>query len=270
MAKTTRDAETNRLLQLNTTSVPASSVHPNKYNPNYQDEHEFGLLIKSISDDGFTQPIIVQKDTHDIVDGEHRWTAMIVLGFLNKHWPGQKWPARLLAEARSQRLEILNARDVKITVPGFEGTYAGTDTNIDVVFSNFTEEQMKMATLRHNRARGSEDFELLAAVLMDLKESGAQEMAMEALSMEQDEFSAILNSLAGETMQGEQVETFIAEAGTRAQTKALEERSMAAQDAAIFRLSLLYTGDEATIVKAVLGSSPAARIVEICAEEFNG
>jgi ParB/RepB/Spo0J family partition protein len=71
--------QTIKLRQLEVTHVPLDSVHPNPWNPNRQSEREYNLLIRSIEEDGFTQPIIVDKK-RQIVDGEHRWKACHTLG----------------------------------------------------------------------------------------------------------------------------------------------------------------------------------------------
>jgi ParB/RepB/Spo0J family partition protein len=70
-----------KLEQLSVEYVPIDAVRPNEYNPNRQSEHEFNLLLRSISEDGMTQPIIVLHDSRVIVDGEHRWRACQQLGF---------------------------------------------------------------------------------------------------------------------------------------------------------------------------------------------
>lgn len=62
--------------------VDISTIKPNNYNPNRQSDRDFELLCRSIEEDGFTQPIIVQKETREIVDGEHRWRALQTLGKL--------------------------------------------------------------------------------------------------------------------------------------------------------------------------------------------
>lgn len=59
--------------------VDASLLKPNQYNPNKQDPHEFELLCQSMREDGFTQPILCNKD-FTIIDGEHRWRAGQALG----------------------------------------------------------------------------------------------------------------------------------------------------------------------------------------------
>src|SRR5690606_944115 len=61
--------------------VDVDSVSPNTYNPNRQSEHDFELLVKAMTEDGITQPIIVQRSTRQIVDGEHRWRAAKHLGY---------------------------------------------------------------------------------------------------------------------------------------------------------------------------------------------
>jgi hypothetical protein len=52
---------------------------------------------------------------------------------------------------------------------------------VPVVYTDMTPEQMMVSTLRHNRARGSEDSELVNRVLKDLKELGAEEIAKDSL-----------------------------------------------------------------------------------------
>ena len=55
--------------------VPRASIKPNGYNPNAVPPPEFKLLKISLVEDGWTQPIVVDKDTGVIIDGEHRWTV---------------------------------------------------------------------------------------------------------------------------------------------------------------------------------------------------
>ena len=52
---------------------------PNEYNPNSHSTKSFDLLLRSLALFGFTQPIVVEKNTMTIVDGEHRWRASCVL-----------------------------------------------------------------------------------------------------------------------------------------------------------------------------------------------
>jgi ParB-like chromosome segregation protein Spo0J len=54
--------------------VDRSLLKPNHYNPNHVAPPELELLITSITEDGWTQPIVVLPD-YTIVDGFHRYTV---------------------------------------------------------------------------------------------------------------------------------------------------------------------------------------------------
>lgn len=237
--------------------APIGSITPNEYNPNRQNSHDFDLLLKSMREDGFTQPIVVQRNTNQIVDGEHRWRA-----------------------ARELGLE-----------------------NIPVVYVDMTPEQMRIATLRHNRARGSEDIELAASVLKDLQELGAIEWAADSLNMDDAELDKLLNDFsAPEDLAGEEFseawaptgsgdesvkvdgEEFTNQSGEQqvnaastaaidamrarrqaiAEAKTDEERQAVAKDRAIYRLALVFANDEATVVRQALGDRPAEAILAMC------
>jgi len=143
-------AKKNQVLKkLNIEYVNIDSIKPNQYNPNRQNEKEFDMLVKSMRENGFTQPVIVNEDTGEIVDGEHRWRAAKVLGF----------------------------------------------AEIPIVKANMTKEQMKIATLSHNRARGSEDVDLVALLMKDLNEIGAMDWAKDSLDLSDREVQKMLNEV---------------------------------------------------------------------------
>jgi len=242
--------------------VPIDDIAPNKYNPNRQSDHDFELLLRSMEEDGFTQPIVAVR--HEgaivIVDGEHRWRAARTLGY----------------------------------------------EEIPVTIVPMTLEQARIATLRHNRARGSEDVTLAAEVLRDLEKMGAKEWALDSLMMDPEEFDQILadipapEDLAGAEWSnawepaedGEDLEHHVKEEGREFETdggqttnvsaskkaadqirereKRLqqarndEERKMIRRDYRTHRVACTFSGDEADIVKAALGDKPAARILEWC------
>lgn len=54
--------------------VPRGKLRANGYNPNRVAPPELDLLKLSITEDGWTQPIVVLPD-HTIIDGFHRWTV---------------------------------------------------------------------------------------------------------------------------------------------------------------------------------------------------
>jgi ParB/RepB/Spo0J family partition protein len=137
------------LERLEVVYIDINEIHPNDYNPNRQNTQEFELLLASIQEDGFTAPILVQRDSNVIIDGEHRWRAAKQVGF----------------------------------------------TEIPVVFTDMSAEQARIATLRHNRARGEEDMELTAAVLRDLEKLGALDHAMDSLMMSDIDVQKLLTDI---------------------------------------------------------------------------
>lgn len=54
--------------------VDRATLKPNHYNPNHVAPPELELLITSITEDGWTQPIVALEDG-TIVDGFHRYTV---------------------------------------------------------------------------------------------------------------------------------------------------------------------------------------------------
>ncbi len=245
--------------------VGVDSIKPNNYNPNRQSEHDFELLLKSMEEDGFTQPIIVQQDTKMIVDGEHRWRAASTLGY----------------------------------------------KEIPVVFVEMTPEQMRIATLRHNRARGSEDLELSVQVLRDLQELGAMDWAQDSLMLSDDEINRLLEDIPvpealanedynqsweptelsdedsnvnstearpvdGYTYGGEMVtaasskavDTIKERQALIEQAKNEEEKEMAKQQTKLYRVSLIFANEEAEIIEGVLGKEPAVKLLELCKKEL--
>ena len=237
--------------------VPLDAVKPNEYNPNRQSEHDFELLVKSMREDGFTQPIICQRDG-TIVDGEHRWRAAHAMGM----------------------------------------------EEIPVVFVDMTPEQMRIATLRHNRARGSEEIELTAQVLRDLRELGALDWAMDSLDLDDVEVQRLLDDIPctealageeyGEACEPERRDHGSSEEGTQiaqrnatmvigrtgsaadvirereaavSSARTAEERATATRESGGYRLMLFFTDEEGIIVKGVLEPEPAAKLLALCRAE---
>ena len=222
--------------------VPIDKLKPNSYNPNRQSDEEFELLKTSISSNGFSVPIVVQREDMVIVDGEHRWRAARELGY----------------------------------------------TEIPVIFSEYVAEQMRLATLQHNRARGQENLDMLSGVLSDLESLGALDTALAELDMDQEEARRILDSIPITEQAGDgfteawvptpRVDTddvgdqrMVAKSDS---VKALQERqreeinetgfsSNADVNRQVWRLNLVYTSENAALVKAVLGDDPGGRLLEV-------
>ncbi|HEX9117577.1 MAG TPA: ParB N-terminal domain-containing protein [Anaerolineae bacterium] len=272
MERKTRKAvekKAERLETLKIQYIPHDQIVPNLYNPNRQSEHDFELLCRSMEDDGMTQPIIVNDGSlapefkYVIVDGEHRWRAF----------------ARVFGT--------------------WEGDHLVSCPDLPVVFVPMTAEQMKIATLRHNRARGSEDVGLSAEVLRDLRELGALDQAQDALMLDDVELQHMLEDVTAPELlaakefsqawepetagigseaeskieKGDQViasSTLETIEKLRAREQALasalteEDRMAAKKDLTVFRLSLIFAGEQAALVKQALGERPADRVLELC------
>jgi len=68
-------------------------------------------------------------------------------------------------------------------------------TTVPVVFSNMTKEQQMVATLRHNRARGSEDISKAADVLRSIQRLDALEHATDSLLLDDVEMRIMLENI---------------------------------------------------------------------------
>ncbi|MEY8235616.1 ParB/RepB/Spo0J family partition protein [Lachnospiraceae bacterium 66-29] len=117
-------------------SVPVEKIVPNTYNPNAVAPPEMRLLYDSIKEDGYTMPIVCYyskaQDVYVIVDGFHRYRIMLDHKDIYKRENGM----------------------LPVTV-------------IDKPLSN------RMAsTIRHNRARGTHDVDLMSNIVKELHEIG--------------------------------------------------------------------------------------------------
>jgi ParB/RepB/Spo0J family partition protein len=239
----------NQLERLTVEYVPIDTVCPNEYNPNRQSEHEFKMLLDSMRDNGFTQPIIVQRASMQIVDGEHRWRAARALGY----------------------------------------------TEIPVVYVEMSPEQMRIATLSHNRARGQEDVELTAELLRDLEKMDALDWAQKSLGLDDVEIQRLITDIsAPEALSGSEfskpwtptgaptdnqadIVSMSQEASDKLRVaqkriehaKTEQDREAARKDVDIYTVNLIYTGEQAGVIKAVLGNRPAPIILDWCLKAYD-
>lgn len=132
--------------------VPIEQIEPNTYNPNAVAPPEMRLLYESIREDGYTMPIVCYydagRDLYVIVDGFHRYRIM------------------------REHPDIYEREEGKLPV-----------VVIDKPLSN------RMAsTIRHNRARGSHDVDLMSNIVKELHEIGRTDAWIARhLGMDQDE-----------------------------------------------------------------------------------
>lgn len=136
----------------NVISVPVEKVKPNSYNPNAVAPPEMKLLYESIREDGYTMPVVCyyskEKDIYVIVDGFHRYRVMM------------------------EHKDIYERENGMLPV-------SVIDKSID---------RRMVSTIRHNRARGNHDVDLMSNIIKDLHEIGRSDAWISKhLGMERDE-----------------------------------------------------------------------------------
>jgi ParB-like chromosome segregation protein Spo0J len=136
----------------NVKSVPLEKIRANSYNPNVVAPPEMKLLEKSILEDGYTMPIvcyyIASEDVYEIVDGYHRYTIMKTNRQIRERENG-RMPVVVIEKDLSNRIA---------------------------------------STIRHNRARGSHDIELMSNIVSELVQSGMSDAwIMKKIGMDADE-----------------------------------------------------------------------------------
>ena len=132
--------------------VPIEKVKPNTYNPNKVAPPEMKLLYESIKADGYTMPIVCyyskENDIYVIVDGFHRYRVMLEYPDIYEREKGLI-PVSVIDKALDQRMA---------------------------------------STIRHNRARGSHDVDLMSNIVKELHELGRSDAWISRhLGMDRDE-----------------------------------------------------------------------------------
>lgn len=132
--------------------VPLEKIEPNSYNPNAVAPPELKLLYDSIKEDGYTMPIVCyydrERDKYVIVDGFHRYRIMLDYEDIYER-EGGMLPVSVI------------------------------DKEIDCRMAS---------TIRHNRARGSHDVDLMSNIIMELHELGRSDSWISRhLGMDKDE-----------------------------------------------------------------------------------
>lgn len=128
-------------------------VEGNEYNPNNVAPPEMRLLIRSIEEDGYTMPIVSFPDTDTIriVDGFHRRKAERTSAQIHESTRGYIPLTTIRAEKRaiSDRMA---------------------------------------STIRHNRARGTHNIDLMVNIVAELTEAGmGDDWIMKNIGMDADE-----------------------------------------------------------------------------------
>ncbi len=133
-------------------AVPVEKIRANEYNPNRVAPPEMKLLYDSIKEDGYTMPIVCyyhEKDgMYEIVDGFHRYSVMM------------QYPDIYEREGGMLPVSVINKP---------------------------IEDRMA-STIRHNRARGSHNIDLMSTIVAELVEMGkSNDWISKHLGMDLDE-----------------------------------------------------------------------------------
>lgn len=136
----------------NVIRVPIEKIVPNTYNPNAVAPPELELLYDSIKEDGYTMPIVcyysVNDDLYIIVDGFHRYRVML------------------------EHKDIYDREEGMLPV--------------SVIDKPLTDRMA--STIRHNRARGSHDVDLMSNIVKELHDMGRSDAWISKhLGMDKDE-----------------------------------------------------------------------------------
>ncbi len=136
----------------NIKAVPIEKIVPNTYNPNAVAPPEMKLLYDSIKEDGYTMPIVCyyveSSDEYIIVDGFHRYRVMLDYPDIRER-EGGLLPVSVIDKPIDHRMA---------------------------------------STIRHNRARGSHDVDLMSNIVKELHELGRSDAWISKhLGMDKDE-----------------------------------------------------------------------------------
>lgn len=136
----------------NVKAIPMDKIQANSYNPNAVAPPEMKLLELSIWEDGFTMPVVCyylsDVDKYEIVDGYHRYTVMRTSKRISDRENGMM-PVVVIEKDISNRMA---------------------------------------STIRHNRARGSHDIDLMSNIVTELTKSGMSDAwILKHIGMDADE-----------------------------------------------------------------------------------
>ena len=133
-------------------AVPIEKIRANSYNPNAVAPTEMKLLYDSIKEDGYTMPTVCyyikEEDIYEIVDGFHRYMIMKTHRDIYER-EGGKLPVSVIDKPLGERMA---------------------------------------STIRHNRARGTHNVDLMSGIVGELHELGKTDhWIMKHLGMDADE-----------------------------------------------------------------------------------
>lgn len=126
--------------------VRSADIECNEYNPNAVAPPEMELLHTSIAEDGYTMPIVTYKEDYEADHAVKDGGVKIVDGFHRRETERRN---KDVSESTMGRLPVTDIRAEKI----------GKGDRM-------------ASTIRHNRARGSHNIELMSNIVAELVEMG--------------------------------------------------------------------------------------------------
>lgn len=147
--------------------VPIDAIEPNEWNPNVMEDEERKMLIRSIKNHGWTRPIVVHSEEEYIIDGEQRWQTVQQAW----HIDGTKYDPR---------------EDESLTPPDVPAGY------VPVFGISVTEDEARVSTLQHNRARGFVDYNSLYDYLEEFHQTGLLDDLSDELDLGEDDMLRIV------------------------------------------------------------------------------
>lgn len=133
-------------------AVPIEKIESNTYNPNSVAPPEMKLLYDSINEDGYTMPVVCYydkaRDKYILVDGFHRYRIMLDYPDIYEREQGML-PVSVIDKPLDKRMA---------------------------------------STIRHNRARGTHNVDLMSNIIKELHELGRSDAWISKhLGMDRDE-----------------------------------------------------------------------------------
>jgi len=133
-------------------AVPVEKVVANNYNPNVVAPPEMKLLELSIWEDGYTMPCVCyylpDKDQYELVDGYHRYLVL-------------KKSARIYEREKGLLPVAVIEKDIS---------------------------NRMVSTIRHNRARGTHNVELMSHIVAELTKAGmSDQWILKNIGMDKDD-----------------------------------------------------------------------------------
>lgn len=145
----------------NVRAVPVEKVVANSYNPNVVAPPEMKLLELSIWEDGYTMPCVcyydAERDRYELVDGYHRYLVL-------------KTSKRIYERERGLLPVAVIEKDLS---------------------------NRMASTIRHNRARGTHNVELMSEIVAELTRANmSDQWIMRHIGMDRDELLRLKQSRA--------------------------------------------------------------------------